>query len=73
MWEKNDATDDYYLHLFAKGQPDLNWENPRVREEVKDIIHFWAGKGVDGFRLDVINCISKVEGLPDAPISEKVS
>ncbi|PRP83896.1 oligo-1,4-1,6-alpha-glucosidase [Planoprotostelium fungivorum] len=68
VWEKNDATDDYYLHLFAKGQPDLNWENPRVRDEVKDIVHFWAGKGVDGFRLDVINCISKVEGLPDAPI-----
>jgi len=71
VWQKNEATDDYYLHLFARGQPDLNWENPKVRNEVKDIIHFWAQKGVDGFRLDVINCISKVPGLPDAPIQNK--
>ena len=57
-WEKVDD-EDYYLHLFAKGQPDLNWENPRVREEVKDILRFWLDMGVDGFRCDVITLISK--------------
>ena len=57
-WEKVDE-EDYYLHLFAKGQPDLNWENPRVREEVKDILRFWLDMGVDGFRCDVITLISK--------------
>jgi len=67
-WQYNEATDEYYMHLFAKGQPDLNWENPKVREEVKKVIHFWAQKGVDGFRLDVINVISKTPGLPEATI-----
>ena len=57
-WEKMD-TEDYYLHLFAKGQPDLNWENPKVREEVKDILRYWLDMGVDGFRCDVITLISK--------------
>ena len=57
-WEKIDE-EDYYLHLFAKGQPDLNWENPKVREEVKDILRFWLDMGVDGFRCDVITLISK--------------
>ncbi|PRP86716.1 oligo-1,6-glucosidase [Planoprotostelium fungivorum] len=68
VWKKNEATDDYYLHLFAKGQPDLNWESEKVREEVKNVIHFWAKRKVDGFRLDVINFISKVDGYPDATI-----
>ncbi|WP_421208557.1 alpha,alpha-phosphotrehalase [Aeromonas enteropelogenes] len=58
-WELDKATGQYYLHLFAREQADLNWENPAVRAEVKNIIHFWANKGVDGFRLDVINLISK--------------
>ncbi len=58
-WERIGDTEDYYLHLFAKGQPDLNWENPKVREEVKDILRFWLDLGVDGFRCDVINLISK--------------
>jgi len=58
-WELDEKTNQYYLHLFAKEQADLNWENPKVRDEVKDIISFWAEKGVDGFRLDVINLISK--------------
>ncbi|MFM7969132.1 alpha,alpha-phosphotrehalase [Aeromonas sp. A-5] len=58
-WELDPATGQYYLHLFAREQADLNWENPAVRAEVKKIIHFWAKKGVDGFRLDVINLISK--------------
>ncbi|GMA69079.1 glucohydrolase [Leuconostoc litchii] len=57
----------YYLHMFAEAQPDLNWENPSVREAVFDIEHFWLDKGVDGFRMDVINLISKPEGLPDVP------
>ena len=54
-----DTRDEEYLHLFSKKQPDLNWENPKVRDEVCDIIDFWRAKGVDGFRLDVINYISK--------------
>jgi trehalose-6-phosphate hydrolase len=58
-WELDPATGQYYLHLFAKEQADLNWENPQVRAEVNTIIEFWAKKGVDGFRLDVINLISK--------------
>lgn len=57
-WEKIDD-ENYYLHLFAKGQPDLNWENPKVREEVKDILRYWLDMGVDGFRCDVITLISK--------------
>ena len=61
-WEKIDD-EDYYLHLFAKGQPDLNWENPKVREEVKDILRFWLDMGVDGFRCDVITLISKDQGF----------
>ncbi|AXT70137.1 alpha,alpha-phosphotrehalase [Vibrio sp. dhg] len=64
-WELDEATGQYYLHLFAKEQADLNWENPVVREEVKDVISFWAEKGVDGFRLDVINLISKQQDFPN--------
>ena len=58
-WERIGDTEDYYLHLFAKGQPDLNWENEKVREEVKDILRYWLDMGVDGFRCDVITLISK--------------
>ena len=58
-WERIGNSEDYYLHLFAKGQPDLNWENPKVREEVKDILRYWLDMGVDGFRCDVITLISK--------------
>ena len=57
-WEKIDD-ENYYLHLFAKGQPDLNWENPKVREEIKDVLRFWLDMGVDGFRCDVITLLSK--------------
>lgn len=60
----------YYLHLFALEQPDLNWENPEVRQQVYKIMRFWLDKGIDGFRMDVINKISKVPGLPDGPITE---
>lgn len=58
-WERIGDSEDYYLRLFAKGQPDLNWENPKVREEVKDILRYWLDMGVDGFRCDVITLISK--------------
>lgn len=64
-WAFDKATNQYYLHLFAEQQADLNWENPKVRQEVKDIISFWAEKGVDGFRLDVINLISKQQDFPN--------
>jgi glycosidase len=57
------------LRLFCKEQPDLNWDNPAVVKEVHDIMRFWLEKGVDGFRMDVINLISKVPGLPDAPVT----
>jgi oligo-1,6-glucosidase len=66
-WQYDAATEEYYLHLFSKKQPDLNWENPKVREDVFAMMHWWLRKGIDGFRMDVINMISKVPGLPDAP------
>jgi len=65
-WEYDGKTGEYYLHLFSRKQPDLNWENPRVREEVYNMMRWWLDRGVDGFRMDVINCISKTPGLPDA-------
>jgi oligo-1,6-glucosidase len=64
-WEYDKALDEYYLHLFAKKQPDLNMDNPAVREEVKEIMRFWLKLGIDGFREDVITFISKKEGLPN--------
>ncbi len=67
-WQLDPATGEYYLHLFSKKQPDLNWENPKVRQEVYKMMQWWLKKGVDGFRMDVINMISKVPGLPDAPV-----
>ena len=64
-WEYDKTTDMYYLHLFSKKQPDLNRENPVVRQEVYDMMNWWLEKGVDGFRMDVISLISKAPGLPD--------
>ncbi len=64
-WSWDEVRGQYYLHLFAIKQPDLNMDNPLVREEVKNILRFWLDKGVDGFREDVITYISKKEGLPD--------
>ena len=58
-WEYNKATDEYYLHSFAVAQPDLNWENPAVRREMCDVVDYWVNLGVDGFRCDVLNYISK--------------
>ena len=66
-WAWEQATDQYYLHLFDSKQPDLNWDNPQVRKAVQDIMVWWLDRGVDGFRMDVINFISKTEGLPDTP------
>jgi glycosidase len=68
-WEWDEHTQEYYLHLFAPEQPDLNWENDDVRKEVLEMIRWWLEKGVDGFRMDVINFISKTPGLPDAKIT----
>ena len=59
-WEYDEATDEYYLHLFSRKQPDLNWENPEVREAVYAMMRWWIDRGIDGFRMDVINLISKV-------------
>lgn len=67
-WKYEEQTDEWYMHLFSYKQPDLNWHNPKVRQEVADICNFWLEKGVDGFRCDVITCISKREGLPDGKI-----
>lgn len=67
-WKYDGATDQYYLHLFSTKQPDLNWDNPKVRREVFDMMNWWCEKGIDGFRMDVISMISKVPGLPDGPV-----
>ncbi|OBT79788.1 hypothetical protein VF21_01395 [Pseudogymnoascus sp. 05NY08] len=68
-WSFDELTEQYYLRLFCHEQPDLNWDNLQVALEVEKIMRFWLNKGVDGFRMDVINLISKVPGLPDAPIT----
>ena len=64
-WKYDSQTDMYFLHLFSKKQPDLNWDNPKVRDRVFDMMNWWCEKGIDGFRMDVISLISKPEGLPD--------
>ncbi len=66
-WELDEKTGEYYLHLFTKKQPDLNWENPKVREEINEVLRFWLEKGIDGFRMDVIPLISKRLEFADAP------
>ena len=68
-WELDEASGEYFLHLFSRKQPDLNWENPAVREAVYAMMRWWLDRGVDGFRMDVINLISKEPGLPDGPVS----
>ena len=65
-WEYDQSTDEYYLHLFTKKQPDVNWENSKVRQDIYDVVDYWFKKGVDGFRMDVISVISKQPGLPDS-------
>ncbi len=66
-WEYDEDTGEYFLHLFSKKQPDLNWENPELRNDIYDMMKWWLDKGIDGFRMDVINYISKPKDLPDAP------
>ena len=69
-WEFDEKTGMYYLHCFSRKQPDLNWENPRVRDEVFDMMNWWCEKGIDGFRMDVISMISKDPSFPDGPVED---
>ena len=69
-WEWDETTGQFYLHIFFKEQPDLNWENEKVREDLYSMVRWWLDKGVDGFRLDAINIISKPEGFPDDPSTD---
>lgn len=69
-WQYDEKTDMYYLHLFSPKQPDLNWDNPKVREEVFQMMDWWLDKGIDGFRMDVISLISKDPRFPDGPMKE---
>ena len=68
LFDIQDKTQEYYLALFTPEQPDLNWENPSVRAAVHEVMKFWLDRGASGFRMDVINHISKVPGYPDAKI-----
>jgi oligo-1,6-glucosidase len=69
-WELDDASGEYYLHLFSRKQPDLNWENPEVREAIYAMMRWWLDRGVDGFRMDVVNMLSKDPALPDGHVRE---
>ena len=69
-WELDAATGEYYLHIFSRKQPDLNWENPEVRQEIYSMMRWWLDRGIDGFRMDVINFISKDAGLPDGRVHD---
>lgn len=69
-WEYDENTEEYYLHIFSKKQPDLNWENKKLRKEVYDMMHFWLKKGIDGFRMDVITFISKDQSYADGIVKE---
>ena len=71
-WEYDPQTQMYYLHLFSKKQPDLNWENEKVRQEVYDMMTFWCEKGIDGFRMDVISMISKDQTFPDGEMNNSL-
>lgn len=68
-WELDPSSGEYYLHLFSRKQPDLNWENPAVRRAVHAMMRWWLDRGVDGFRMDVINLVSKDTALPDGPVT----
>ena len=67
-WELDESSGEYFLHLFSRKQPDLNWENPAVREAVYAMMRWWLDRGVDGFRMDVVNMLSKDPALPDGPV-----
>lgn len=69
VWQWDEATEEYYMHLFAPEQPDLNWESPAARNAIyQSAMEFWLQKGVDGFRVDTVNMYSKAPGFPDAPV-----
>ncbi|MTI28863.1 glycoside hydrolase family 13 protein [Fulvivirga kasyanovii] len=70
VWKYDPVTEEYYLHLFSKKQPDLNWENPKVRQEMYDVMKFWFDKGIDGFRMDVVSLLSKRTDFPDSDIKD---
>ena len=63
-WEYDESTKEYYLHIFSRKQPDLNWENPKVRHDLYEMVNWWLDKGIDGFRVDAISHIKKVAGFP---------
>ncbi len=69
-WQHDEASGEYYLHLFSRKQPDLNWENGEVRDAIYSMMNWWLDRGVDGFRMDVINLISKVTTLPDGVVAQ---
>ncbi|WP_058308643.1 glycoside hydrolase family 13 protein [Gracilibacillus massiliensis] len=71
-WQYDEETGEYYLHVFSKKQPDLNWENPKVRDELYDMVNWWLDKGIDGFRVDAISHIKKADGFPDMPNPENL-
>jgi oligo-1,6-glucosidase len=71
-WTIDKTSKQYFLHCFSPYQPDLNWENPRLREEIYSMMRFWLDKGIDGFRLDAISLISKPEGFPDGDVKKLV-
>ena len=70
-WEYDEETKEYYMHIFSRKQPDLNWENSKVRRELYDMVNWWLDKGIDGFRVDAISHIKKIPGFPDLPNPEK--
>ncbi|MDN4524721.1 glycoside hydrolase family 13 protein [Fictibacillus fluitans] len=72
VWEWDEPTGQYYMHSFAVQQPDLNWENEEVREAIYSMMRFWLDKGIDGFRMDVINLLAKQKGFPDAEQPDKI-
>jgi len=71
-WEYDEMTEEYFLHVFSKKQPDLNWENSKVRQELYEMINWWLNKGIDGFRVDAISHIKKVKGFPNMPNPENL-
>lgn len=70
-WKYDELTQQYFMHIFSARQPDLNWENPEVRNALHDMVNWWLDKGIDGFRVDAISHIKKTPGFPDMPNSEK--
>ncbi|WP_428909620.1 glycoside hydrolase family 13 protein [Niallia sp. Krafla_26] len=72
VWEYDERTQEYYMHVFSRKQPDLNWENPKVRKDLYEMVNWWLDKGIDGFRVDAISHIKKKPGFPDLPNSDNL-